>query len=352
MAVSQSKTHTDKLVERYMQEEVLRSDFDFQEFRLSETGSCSRMRVLKACGYEPTKELTQDDARYFERGNLLETWIADRYRERHPRKLRKQVEVETPLGDVGHIDFWWPEKERIIEVKSTSERITHFDLPRPEDRAQVMAYMHFFTDYRGERRCDEAEVAYVLYGRKLDIRPVLVQYDPDEGQKIEEELRHLHERANQKDIPAIPDDASPLAYPCFWTTKDESDHFCRMYEHCWGPDPVDAEEVEEDPTIQQILAEYKKVCDNYSQANKRTRHLKDTKKEIETALERHFDMRDADALKAEGVQVRRVPMSGRTYWKPDKALEQGLIDEETLEAIESVSSKSSGYTRWYTKEVE
>ncbi|MFP4605830.1 MAG: hypothetical protein ACLFNJ_10675, partial [Bacteroidales bacterium] len=54
--------------------EVMQSDFDPTQFRLSNTGKCRRMRMMKVLGYE-AEEIDESTAQTFERGNLLENWF-------------------------------------------------------------------------------------------------------------------------------------------------------------------------------------------------------------------------------------------------------------------------------------
>ena len=341
-------------------DEVKQSDFDTTEFRLSETGQCQRKRMLKALRYKP-EEVSQAEAEYFERGNTLENWLVNQIVAKYPRKTRKQQKVITPWGDVGHIDIWFPnppdKPPTIIEVKSVSEKARYYNLPYDDHVSQVQAYMHFLRNSQGVRRCNRAEIIYIFFGRRFTYKTFVVPYDELKGKKIEKELQQLHQWKNEGYIPPIPEDKKPFEYPCFWTTSDDEEHTCPMYRYCWGPEVVETEGVQkyepvDDPAIKELFAQYKQVQSEYSRANKEVNRLKTQKKNLEAALKKAYDLRNTDSLVANNLQLKRVKISGRTYWDPEKAYKLGLINEDILNSIKSVSSQGSSYYRWYMKEVK
>ncbi|MFP4041484.1 MAG: hypothetical protein ACLFT6_01855 [Bacteroidales bacterium] len=337
--------------------EVMQSDFDPTQFRLSNTGKCRRMRMMKVLGYE-AEEIDESTAQTFERGNLLENWFVNQLVKKYPRKTRKQVEVHTPFGDTGHMDIWFPNPPEkaptIIEVKSVHEKGRYY-LPNEDHINQVQAYMHFFTDNKGNRRSNRAEIIYIFFGRKLESDPYVIEYDPEKGKEIEEELKTLHRWKEEQFVPDIPDGMSPDQYPCFWTTSDGNQGNCPYYHHCWGGEQSGKHEdipvFDDDPTLEELLDKYQSIKSEYSNANKKVRAIKKKKKKMEKAIDKNLDIRDTDAAIVKDTRIKRSKVSGRTYWKPKKALKQGLIDEETLKKIEKVSDKSNGYFRYYIKEI-
>lgn len=340
-------------------DEVKESDFDPTNFRLSNTGKCQRMRMLKVLGYE-SNEINDSTAQTFERGNLLEDWLVSQIVNKYPRKTRREQEVFTPCGDVGHMDVWFPNPEdkpaTIIEVKSVHENTKYFSLPKEDHVNQVQSYMHFFTDSNGNRRANRAEIIYIFFGRKLETETYEVVYDPDKGEEIEKELNLLHSWKKSEYVPDIPEDKSPDSFPCFWTTKDGEVGTCSFYQHCWSGDPEGEHEnipvFDNDETMKDLIRKYNDISETYLQINKNLRNIKSKKKELEEAINTNLDIRDTDAAVVGDIRIKRSKVGGRTYWKPERALKQGLIDEETLEKIRQASDQSDGYTRFYTKKLD
>lgn len=341
-------------------DDVLESDFDPTKFRLSNTGKCQRYRMLKVLGYDLANP-TEEQAQYFERGNMLENWFVDQIINQFPRKTRKQVEVPTPYGDTGHMDIWFPnppdDDATIIEVKSVSEKAKHYQLPKEDHIKQVQSYMHFYRDSRGNRRANRAEINYIFFGRKLETQAFEIKYDKLMGESIESELKQLHQWKDEEYVPNIPEGMEPDEFPCFWVTGDGHEGHCPAYEHCWA-DHIKEVEGDETPdytgddTIEKLFNKYQKIKDKYSEANKNVRQLKKEKKKIEKALNFHFGLRKTDKMIANGIRIKKTDVSGKIYWKPEKALKQNLIDEETLEKIRQVSNQSDGYTRFYVKQLK
>ena len=339
-------------------DEVKRSDFDPSNFRLSNTGKCERMRMLKVLGYS-SDDIDQSTAETFERGNLLEDWIVEQFIKRFPRKTRKQIEVPTPYGDVGHMDIWFPNPEdkepTIIEVKSVHEKARYY-LPKEDHINQVQAYMHFFTDSRGQRKAERAELTYIFFGRKLETITYEIKYNELTGRKIEKELKKLHKWRDEGYIPGIPEDKSPDLFPCFWLTSDGNSGNCPFYEHCWSGEMTgeyeDIPVFDNDPVLRDLLDKYKTIKDDYSAYNKEVNNLKKIKSELEKVIDKNLKLRKTDKALVGNLSIKKTEVPGRIYWKPERALQQGLIDDDTLEKIKEASDLSSGYTRFYLKSIE
>ena len=340
-------------------DEVKESDFDPTNFRLSNTGKCQRMRMLKVLGYE-AEDIDDSTAQTFERGNLLEDWFVDQIINKYPRRTRREQEVKTPFGDVGHMDVWYPNPDNnpatIIEVKSVHENTKYFSLPKQDHINQVQSYMHFYTDNNGNRRADRAEIIYIFFGRKLETEPYEIVYDPEKGKEIEEELNLLHSWKKSGYVPDIPEDKTPDSFPCFWTTKDGNIGRCSYYKHCWSGEPEgeydDIPIFDNDKTMRELIREYQHINERYKAFKKNLKKIKSNKKELEEAINTNLDIRETDAAIIGNTRLKRSKISGRTYWKPERALKQGLIDEDTLEKIRQASDQSSGYTRFYLKQLD
>ena len=341
-------------------DQVKQSDFDPAQFRLSNTGKCQRMRMLKVLGYE-AEDFDQKTYEYFERGNVLEDWFADQLSSKYPRKTRREYEVNTPFGDTGHIDIWYPKPPEkpstIIEVKSVKEGIKYYGLPKEDHVNQVQAYMHFLTDHNGNRRCNQAEIVYIFFGKRLETETYEIKYDPEKGKEIEEELFHLHNMKDAEQVPDVPGDMSPDNFPCFWVDADGNQSNCPYYQHCWADyKPEDEHEegpiFDDDKSMKELIEKYSEIKENYSKINDKKKQIKQQKKKLEAAIEKKMDAHDTDKAVVGNTRIKKSKTSGRIYWKPERALKQGLIDQDTLEKIRQASDESDGYTRFYTKSIE
>ncbi|HHV62347.1 MAG TPA: hypothetical protein GXX51_06885 [Firmicutes bacterium] len=336
MAVEQAVAITQGLIERKMQE-VLQSDFDPREFRLSESGACPRKRVARVLGY-PAEEPDEEDAAYFERGNIVEAWVVSLYREAFPRRCRTQVEVRTPTGEVGHIDLWFPAEKRIVEVKSVS--IGARELPRPEHVAQVQAYLHFFRNSRGERKAENAEIVYIKWGAGLQSEVFPIMYDPVQGEKIEQELRRLHEYRDRGELPPLPRDAKPEAYPCSWRNR-AGQVKCPYWSMCWTDaknlPPLDGEAMADKVT------RYAEICEKLRAAKAVVDDLEGAKRLLEQYFSPVMDASGADALRASGYLLKRTKIAGHISYDVKAAIAAGVVSEQALEPFKK---ESAGSFRW------
>lgn len=342
MAVEQFDTITSHLVTSRM-EAVLKSKFDPKEFRLSESGACPRKRVARVLGL-PAGENTTEDAEYFERGNVNEQWIVQMYREEFPRRCRTQVEVRTPFGDVGHMDITFPAERRVIEVKSVS--LGAKELPRPEHVRQLMAYLHWWVDSKGNRKADSGEIVYVKWGAGLKVEAYPVLYDPGMGREIEEELRLLHTYADREELPSIPEGHKPEKYPCAWRNK-AGEVKCPYWETCWQ-DAATAPAVDA-PEVADTLERYFGLADTL-------KSLKVSVGEVEGAIDLLrqrvgvvLDAHKADSAKAGRYTVKRTKVPGRTSYDIAAALKVGAVTGEQLAPF---TKTSDGYERWSIKREE
>jgi CRISPR/Cas system-associated exonuclease Cas4 (RecB family) len=328
-----------QLIRRRMSD-VLEDRFDPRELRLSESGACHRKRVARALGLEG-KELDETDAAYFERGNVIEAWVVALFREAFPRRCRTQAEVRTPTGEVGHIDLWFPQERRIIEVKSVSYGAR--ELPRPEHIAQIQAYLHFFRDAQGERKARLAEIVYVRWGAQLEAEVYPVRYNPEHGRLIEAELETLHDHIRRGTLPDIPVGYKPEAYPCSWRNRAGVVK-CSHWALCWAnaatAPPLDAPEVADDVVryaeLEAKLRVVKAAADDLEAA------IRAIRERLGTVLAAHA----ASELTAGGFLVRRTPVEGRTSYDIAAALKAGVVTEDLLAPF---ARQSAGYDRWTIK---
>lgn len=344
MAVAEKRVTTlaEKLVEARLSE-VLESKFDSRELRLSESGACPRRRVARALGL-PFDEDTQEDAEYYERGNVNEAWVVQMFREAFPRKCRTQVEVHTPTGEVGHIDLWFPEQALVVEIKSVS--LGAKELPRPEHVYQVQAYLHFYRDSKGRRKASKAEIVYIKWGAGLKCEAYPVLYDPEAGAKIEAELKTLHKYIERNELPAIPEGYKPEKYPCSWRNRQGIVR-CPRWSACW-------ESIEEVPALN--APELADDLARYYTIHNHLRELKASQKALESSLAilqqrlaAVFDAHQVSEVQAGGYSLKRTHTAGRVSYDLAAAMKANVITPEQLAGFEKVSA---GYDTWTIKEAK
>jgi hypothetical protein len=324
-------TLTDSLIEAKLKETLV-PKFNSHEFRLSESKACPRMRVLRVLGYIPADH-DLITAGYFERGRIMEEWVARLYTEAYPHRTRRQVEVKTPFGDTGHIDIFFLAERRIVEVKSVGPSV---DIPKEEHIWQVQAYLHFFKDASGERKADTAEIVYVREGSlKTNVYPVY--YRADVGLRIERELEELHKMAGAQKLPAIPYEADE--FPCSFMTRD-GEQKCPWFEYCHDHvlDTTIPEKADEALTA--LIDEYANICIDL----KKTAGLEERKKALQAQMA---------ALMGEGTDftspkgsVKRTYINGRTTYDMEAAIQCGVVPQEALAPF---TKTGAGYWKWTVK---
>jgi hypothetical protein len=301
------------------------------------------MRVLGYEGDSPSEE----SAAYFERGNILESWLVDQFRQQFPRRVRTQVDVLGP-GCTGHVDLYFPAERLIVECKTANESAEQFGLPKSEHLYQVQAYLHFGRRYgvrvdgRKTKLADDAraEIVYFLLGRHLRHVVFPVEYSPAVGEEIERRLLALQAMAERGEVPDIPGDYAADRYPCSWRNGQVK---CPFYQHCW-----DGQATEQ--TAREVDAD--KLFRNYADARARYGALSDqvkaVKQELDYLEERMEDVFAANgvekgALVADGVQISRTPVAGRVSYDIESAALAGAVD---LAKLEAWKKQGSGYVRW------
>lgn len=324
----------DQLIERRLAD-VLLPRFDHREFRLSETGTCARKRVLRVLGYEPIP-FDEQSARYFERGNIAEAWVVRQFRAAYPRRTRTQVKVRTPYGDTGHIDLWFPAERRIIEVKSVSRASFDTDIPRDVHLKQVQAYLNFFCDADGQPRADEGELVYVDMDT-LRTHTFPVRRDPVQGAEIAAELQRLHDMAQRGELPPVeffPDQAPCVTHTPFGTSK------CEFWHHCHNADTLDfGLPVDRLDAIADLAADYLAAKSVYEPVRRQADELK---KAVDAAKEQLLKaMADygRDEAVAGDYVVKVTHVQGQVRWDIDAAKKAGVIPAEVLQALVAYSKK-------------
>lgn len=205
--------------------------FHPSELRLSEVSDCQRKQVLRILGYQRTHELPVESLRNMETGNIWERWLIERLQE-SGAMVATQVTVHTPYGATGHIDVKAAEDGAPIlhEVKAVSRWAKV--LPDPKHVSQVMAYLHFYGRHHGITR---AEIDYLHRDNGAGPFTYAVEYDPAEGEAIEASIKTLRGLVDAKTVPAIPEEMTPRAFPCWYESKqDKYECYCPFWGHCWA----------------------------------------------------------------------------------------------------------------------
>lgn len=334
--------------------DVLLPRFDSAEFRLSETGACPRLRVLRAQGYEEAPN-TEEDARYFERGHVAEAWVISQYKRRYPRRTRTQVKVYTPFGDVGHIDLWVPFARKVVEVKSVSRSV--FDntslLPREKDMLQVQAYLHFFRerDRYASIRSDNAELAYI----DMDTFRVVV-YPVKRiswlGCDIYKQLKELHKHVEAGTLPPVT--YYPDEEPCLIYTPSGAKR-CSFWEHCHIEDDLGLTFIADGPEgFGELASDYmelkREIDDRKKQSETVIKELEEALAKLRERLELGLDRLKADEMNAGPFRVKRTWVDGRASWDVMRAFEAGIIDDNVLSQLSAYKRVGKGYFRFTVAE--
>lgn len=344
------ETLTSSVVASRLQE-VLESKFDPREWRMSELGSCPRRHVLRVVGYE-ADAMSEETAAYFERGNIIESWLVQQFREQYPRRVRTQVEVLGP-GCTGHIDLYLATERLIVEVKTANEAAEQFGLPKPEHLYQVQAYLHFGRKHgilyngRTTRLPDDAraEIVYFLLGRQLRYVVYPVEYSPAVGHEIECNLQALQQMAQRGELPGVPAGYSADRYPCSWRGGEVR---CPFYRYCWDGQAETAP-AGDAPGAEQLFRKYADTRARYGVLSDQIKAVKQQLDYLEEQLEDVFRARQVDkgALIAGGVQISRTPVAGRVTYDIESAALAGAVDLDRLAPWKRIGS---GYVRWTVKE--
>lgn len=332
-------------------QEVLESRFDPREWRMSELGSCPRRHVMRVLGYD-AEQHSEEAAAYFERGNILESWLVEQFHKQLPGQVETQVEVLGP-GCAGHIDIYFPAEALIIEAKTANEAAEHYGLPKEEHLWQVQAYLHFGRqdgirlNGRETRLPDNAraEIVYFLLGRHLRHVVFPVEYNPKIGAEIEQRLLRLQEMARAGEVPEIPADYAADRYPCSWRGGEVR---CPYYRYCWDGQR-ETPPAGEAPDAERLFREYAEARMRYGAISDQAKAVKQQLDYLDEQLEDLFRARGVDkgALVAGGVQISRSPVAGRVTYDIESAALAGAVD---LARLEPWKRQSSGYVRWSVKE--
>ena len=342
VAQAEREINTGLLYEAFLRERQEEEKFDPGEIRLSEAGLCQRRQCLRILGYE-ADEISLEQESIFAQGEEHEDRIYLLWAVQYPRRIRRQIKVPW-WGGTGHLDIWVSPLKHIVESKSTKAASQKF-LPNQHHVDQVMLYLHFW----GLKHNATAELAYRIKETGI-ILPFPVIYDPDYANHLEERLKAI-DRAVQADKPIpIPEGYSPIRFPCAWRTK-EGVVQCAYWQHCWSP------EVQEDmerkgtmlvvPELREDIEKYRRVAEEYREAEERVKKLRAIKKAIEDNFGGLLDNEGAKALTAdEKVIVSRTIPSTWTDWNVKQALEDGAITPDMLKGYEVTKG---GYPRWSIK---
>lgn len=338
---------TDQVIQERLTQ-VLEPRFSPTEFRLSETGACPRLRVLRVLGYE-SEPPTEEEARYFERGHVAENWVVAQYRRKYPRRTRRQITVATPWGDTGHIDLWVPVERKIVEVKSVSRNAFDHALPRDADLDQVQAYLHFFTDSAGQHRTDDAELVYVdMDTLRTQVFPVKRDYMM--GISIARGLEYVHKAVEERRLPPVvyfPDEP-----PCLIHTPSGPKR-CGFWKHCHSEGRGDlsfdttiqsAEGFEE--TAREYLAVKAQIDAIKKEAEEKASPLECRLEQIRASLEFGLDAINADKVECGDYLITRTRVPGRVIWDVDSAFRAGVVGQDVLAALTPYCREGKEHTRF------
>lgn len=197
------------------------------KLRLSALGLCPRATVLSIrTGVSP--DLTAASG-VLAAGHLFESLIAEAF---DGEQVIPQFEVEL-AGVKGHIDFYLPERNFLIECKTiAAARCSPEFLPVEHHVVQVHAYLSALYEMTGK-----PHVAALVYFPREN--PKLFQvftfaYDESWHSELVLRIELLKHAIETGEIPPVPANYSPSSFPCRWFSKIARMAMqCPFYEQCW-----------------------------------------------------------------------------------------------------------------------
>lgn len=327
---------------RYQRELAGPGKFDPREIRLSEAGQCPRRQTLRALGYVPTPPTLREMA-IFETGHLAEERIAALWAAQFPApgQLQREVEVRTEFG-VGHIDLWVDPIAHLVECKTTTEKRLK-DLPLPSHVAQVTLYLHFWGNARGAT----AEIAYLLK-ETGEIRSYPVTYDRQAARDLIVGLMEVQAAIAMLRAPLpIPDDYQATQYPCAWHTP-EGLRRCGFWDHCWGSQVATTTEkhavVAVAPPLAEDVQEYARLRLQQQALEAQVDVIKVRRSALEAGFAELLAERQADALRAGDITLKRTVIPGRATTDLKAALADGVVTEDALKPYQKTGAPSARWT--------
>lgn len=324
---------------RYQQELAGPSKFNPKEIRLSEAGQCPRRQTLRALGYTPTPPTLRELA-IFEEGHRVEEEIAAEWETLYPGQIVRELEVKTEFG-VGHIDIWLPGARHIVECKTTTEKRLK-DMPLRSHVAQVTMYLHFFGNAQGAT----AEIAYKIK-ETGEVLSFPVTYDRDYARELIVGLMDVQAHIDLLAEPLpIPDEYQATSYPCAWHTP-QGLRRCGFWDFCWG-NQVTTQADKKDivavaPPLTADVEEYATIRVQQQALETQIDLIKVRRTELEAGFADVLNDRQADALRAGDITLKRSQIAGRTTTRLDDAIADGVVDPA---AIAPYQTTGKGYARW------
>lgn len=338
--------NTAALYSQLLNERSQQQKFDPTEIRLSEVGGCARKQTLRALGYE-AEEPDERSLSIFESGDQHEDAIYHLWADQYPRRVRRQIKVQSPFG-VGHIDIWVAPIKHLVESKSTTEK-SRARLPLQSHIDQVTMYLHFWGQPRGAT----AEIAYRIK-ETGEILSFPVEYDEERAALLVKRLGDIQAAIHLFRTPVpVPDGNGPTHFPCAWPTSAGMAR-CPFWQHCWGYG-VEAQPDKKGKVIASVpsLSGDVQRYTNLKQQEKGLKDQLDAAKSERTALEGVFsqaiDDAHATALAAGDTILTRTKTTGRTDIDTDQAIKAGVVTREELEPFRT---QAKGYDRWTIRDTK
>ena len=298
------------------------------ELRLSEAGACQRMRVLRLMG-EP--ETSKFPAHLRLQGQIVEDWVS--------RMLGgtavRQFEITHQRG-TGHADFLTPSGE-LWEAKKVSIGAMK-RVPLESHLKQVQAMLHFWFGVQGEK--PPAKLIYVPWENFFEYRIFPVEYSPELGKAIEQEMKELWTMFEQRDPPGVPEGFKDDDYPCYYESWSHEIK-CQFWGSCWTERRE--KEIIQDSLIAAKLEEWSKKKEVKKSMAGDIEMVDDSIKEIQKMLDPHFD-RWGGKLSTGIYEAKRVAMSRESFDLKTAEL-AGFNREQWKEYI-----KKSEFNQYYLKE--
>lgn len=317
--------------------------FDPREIRLSEAGSCGRKQTLRALGYVPTPPNARQLS-IFETGHRVEDQVARLWQKRYPRRVKRQITVKSPFG-VGHVDIWVAPIHHLVECKTTTEKQIP-RLPLASHIDQVTLYLHYW----GHAHRATAEIAYVIK-ETGEIRTYPVTYNRLRARELIVRLMEVQAAITLMQQPLeIPDEYQATQFPCAWYTPPGLER-CGFWQYCWGQQMTTEQDkqnvVAVAPPLAPDVEEYAQIRQQRQALDAQAALLKVRQGQLEAGFGQILEERQAQALRAQDITLKRTMVAGRVSTDLAAALDAGVL---TPDATAPYQKQGEPWAKWTVRQ--
>jgi len=279
-----------------------------KNIRLSQIHICPRFQWF-TFSQEQTFDL--ETLGHFIKGSLWENWVKDVFPE-----AQYQREVSF-CGVKGHIDFFFPETETVLEIKATSSSAIPF-LPDTHHIWQVRAYMAALKEEGFEN--PKGFILYIPSDNPVKMLELFFPVDLQEWMinELRERVEDLKKAVEEGVEPPIPKGYEPEKEPCVGISYGKP-FICPFHERCW---------IERGHQIVKVSAnaidKAGKIIEVLEAINQRLAPFLTYKEQVEEKVREYLQSReDLRAIEFRGERWRLIAMKGNDG--------REIVDREALE---------------------